>query len=84
MSHDPTLSEMQAFLLTQPYAAEADASDVAQAIYWFCADWHGGQWSNLYSALCCHGYTPGACEAGCEPDGVSILMYEALEAEYAL
>ena len=35
MSRDPTLSEMQEFLLTQPYAAEADASDVAQAIYWF-------------------------------------------------
>ena len=83
MTPDPTLDEMQEFLLGHPYAAEADAFDVAQAIYWFCSDWHGGQWSNLYAALCGVGYTPGDCENGCEPDGMSTFMYEALEAEYA-
>ena len=83
MNLDPTLSEMQAFLLSNPYAAEADSLDVAQAIYWFANDWHSGQWSNLYAALCGVGYTPGACENGCDCFDVAAELYAALEAEYA-
>lgn len=39
--------------------------DVAEAIYWFGAHWHGGQSSNLYSAmsaLC--GFSPGPIATG--------------------
>ena len=48
VSHDPTLSEMQEFLLGRPYAAEADAFDVAQAIYWFA---NGLAWRPMVQPL---------------------------------
>lgn len=52
---DPSLDEMTAFLSRQG----ADEYDAAVAIYWFASQWHGGQWSNLYSALCSCGFEPG-------------------------
>lgn len=59
---DPTIEEMRAHL-TEKYARLAEPSDLAAsvevAIYWFAAQWHGGQWSNLYSAMCATGYRPG-------------------------
>jgi hypothetical protein len=52
--------------------------DVEQAIYWFANDWHGGQWSNLYSALSTSEYHPGALECGCEPESTAADMYQHL------
>jgi hypothetical protein len=71
--------------------------DVAEAIYWFGAHWHGGQSSNLYSAmsaLC--GFSPGPIATGpkmgpryngsvddLEDDGtLANLMYYFLEDYY--
>jgi hypothetical protein len=58
---DPTRDEM----LTALAGAGADEFDIEAAIYWFAADWHGGQWSNLYSALSTSPYRPGLSENGC-------------------
>ena len=60
-AQDPTADEMLAFLLSQPCRSEDDRDDALIAIYWFAADWHGGQSSNLYSALSTSPYSPGPC-----------------------
>jgi hypothetical protein len=67
---DPTRDEMLTAL------AGADEFEVEAAIYWFAADWHGGQSSNLYSALSTSRYRPGTLESCC-PD-------EALDCYYVL
>ena len=46
--------------------------DLEVAIYWFSNDWHGGQWSNLYSVLSTSEYRPGRMETGIgDPDNES-------------
>lgn len=52
--------------------------DAAQGLYWFAADYHGGQGSRLYSILSTLGYCPGASESG--PDESGQEFYAALEA----
>jgi hypothetical protein len=54
---DPTTKEMLDYL--SPLLPEAYEADLHEAIYWFAADYHGGQWSNLYSALCSALFRPG-------------------------
>ena len=55
---DPTRDEMLSLLRAQcPYA---DEFSTEAAVYWFANDWHGGQWSDLYAALCASPYCPGA------------------------
>jgi len=60
---DPTRDEM----LTALAQSSADEFDIEAAIYWFASDWHGGQSSNLYSALSTSPYRPGWSE-NCCPD----------------
>ncbi len=75
---DPTRQEMLDHLATLPFAAETDEFDREEAIYWFAADYHGGQWSNLYSALSTSPYSPGPLTNGPEnPD-----LYQELEAAF--
>ena len=52
-------------LLPTPYW---DRFDIVEAHYWHAADWHGGQWSELYAKLCRIGqyYTPGMLHRGYE------------------
>ena len=38
--------------------------DIEEAAYWIAADCHGGQWSNLYAALCASPYSPGQLACG--------------------
>jgi hypothetical protein len=57
---DPTIEELRAMLIER--CPDADEFDREQAIYWFSADFHGGQWSELYAALCASPYRPGAIE----------------------
>lgn len=78
---DPTRGEMVDFL-SNAYGSDADKCDIAEAIYWFAYDYHGGQWSNLYSALCTSPFSPGPIANGCEPGSLAAMMYEDLEAEY--
>lgn len=83
MMSDPTADEMRAYLATLPYASEADAFDIEEAIYWFANDRHGSQSSNLYSALSTSEFSPGPIASGCEPGGMSSMLYDELEAEFA-
>jgi hypothetical protein len=79
---DPTLEEMREYLGASPYASEMDEFDREEAIYWFANDWHGGQWSNLYSALSQSQYHPGPLTNGPEPGSMSSYLYGDLEHEF--
>ena len=61
---DPTRDEMLTAL------AGADEFDIEAAIYWFANDWHGGQWSNLCSALSTSPYRPALSESGCPEEAL--------------
>lgn len=75
---DPTASEMREFLHGQ--FDDLNIFDREEAIYWFAYAWHGGQGSNLYSALSTSDYSPGPiC---CGPEDATHLT--ALEAEYSI
>jgi len=76
---DPTHEEMYSFLETQACGSEDIRFDIEEAIYWFANDYHGGQWSNLYSVLCQSQYHPGPCTR--EPSDP--FFYDILVAEYA-
>ncbi len=56
---DPTKEEMQHVMIKNFGAPEIDEFDYAAAMYWFASDFHGGQSSNLYSALSTSEYNPG-------------------------
>ncbi len=75
---DPTRQEMLDHLAALPFAAERDEFDREEAIYWFSADYHGGQWSNLYSALSTSPYSPGPLRNGPEETD----LYQELEAAF--
>jgi hypothetical protein len=55
-----------------------DRFDAAQALHWYCVDYHDGQWSELYSLQCALGYTPGCLEHGPEPDSSAAMLYDML------
>lgn len=74
---DPTRLEMIEYLNQQG----CNSFEAEQAIYWFAHDWHGGQGSNLYSALSCSRYRPGPCEAGVS-GSLAEIAYELLEERY--
>lgn len=62
---DPTRDDMVAFLTDQAGGAGSGLEfDIEEAIYWFANDYHGGQWSDLYAALCASEYKPGPCTRG--------------------
>lgn len=43
--------------------------DAAQALYWYCTAWHGGQDSELYSIMSARlGYTPAMSECGIDQE----------------
>jgi hypothetical protein len=79
---DPTRDEMLAFVASLPFASERDESDIEEAIYWYASDYHGGQWSNLYAAICESPFTPGPCSNGPEDDGMAAMLYDDLESEF--
>jgi hypothetical protein len=57
-----------------------DYFDVAQGLYWHCADYHEGQWSERYSILSAQlGYKPSPMEYGPTSE-VSQDVYDALAA----
>lgn len=82
VNSDPTKKEMIAFLEQCGEVAilgiEVDIFDIEAAIYWFASDYHGGQRSNLYSALSCSEYKPSRLARGIEKDSVESFLYDAL------
>lgn len=82
---DPTKEEMLKYL-EHVYSGLLDRAtfdDEAEvAIYWFSNFYHGGQNSNLYSALSTSPFKPGANARGPEKDSVEEDMYNFLSKEY--
>lgn len=72
---DPTRDEMLTL-----FKNEEDSFNVEAAIYWFASDYHGGQATNLYEALCQSPYNPGPLER-CVPDS-ALMYFETLEEGY--
>ena len=77
---DPTREEMLEFLAPIAKQYEAEEFDIEEAIYWFAGDYHGGQWSNLYSALSTSPYKPGICTRA--PGETAQELYDALEEHF--
>ena len=77
---DPTKKEMTDFLATQLCGEDPAEREfnIEEAIYWFAYSYHGGQWSNLYSALSTSLYSPGPLTT--EPEDSFLL--DALVAEF--
>lgn len=74
---DPTKGEMVAFL--KGNFDNYDDFSAEEAIYWFGYNYHGGQNSNLYSALSTSQYKPSPLMNNSdELEGLSEMMYEAL------
>ncbi len=81
MIQDPTKDEMTAFLQSQ-FGPDLEPFDLEGAIYWFANDYHGGQWSNLYSALSTSPFNPGPICRGPEKDTMEEMCYDALESKF--
>lgn len=77
-SFDPTREELDEILRAWPYYLEASAFDIEGAIYWFAYDWHGGQWTNLYSVLSTSAFNPGPRAKGPVPESVEADLYRVL------
>ncbi len=58
MTNDPTRTMMREELIAS--FGDVDEFALEEAIYWFAADYHGGQSSSLYRALSVSPYKPGA------------------------
>jgi hypothetical protein len=77
---DPTRNEMLTFLCGLS-PGETDSFDWEEAIYWFAANYHGGQSTNLYEALSASPYSPGPLRN--EPsEGMPTELYQELVSEY--
>jgi hypothetical protein len=79
---DPTKEEMLNYLQSL-YGQEEGWKDEAEvAIYYFGNDWHGGQFSNLYSAMSTSPYSPGPISTLESEGDFAKMMYEDLEREF--
>jgi len=74
---DPSREEMIEHI-RKVYGREADEFDIEEAIYWFATDYHGGQSSNLYSALSTSEYRPGRMSSGPEEGSMGEMIYSDL------
>jgi hypothetical protein len=74
---DPSRDEMIEHI-QKVYGREADEFDIEEAIYWFASDYHGGQGSNLYSALSTSEYRPGRMSSGPEEGSMGEMIYSDL------
>jgi len=74
---DPSREEMIEHI-RKVYGRDADEFDIEEAIYWFATDYHGGQSSNLYSALSTSEYRPGRMSNGPEEGSMGEMIYADL------
>jgi hypothetical protein len=74
---DPSREEMIEHI-RRAYGREADEFDIEEAIYWFANDYHGGQGSNLYSALSTSEFRPGRMSNGPEEGSMGEMIYADL------
>lgn len=87
MIQDPTAEDMMA-VLVQEWNGLCEVSDIETdgtiAIYWFANNYHGGQTSNLYSALSTSPYKPGPITTFDKDMDTGLVydMYETLTNEF--
>ena len=85
-NNDPTAEEMRAEIRSAFTGlcefGEGLDFDTEAAIYWFANDWHGGQWSNLYSVLSMSPFHPGPTQNGPEEYSTAEAMLGVLVNEY--
>lgn len=60
------------------------AFEIAEGLYWFCNDWHGGQSSELYAVLSCLDYAPAWSEISPADDTDSGERFNAREVYQSL
>ena len=77
VNDDPSRQEMIDYI-RKVYGREADEFDIEEAIYWFANHYHGGQSSNLYSALSTSEYRPGPMTNGPEEGSMGEMIYADL------
>ena len=60
--------------------SEAGISDLIPGLYWSLSEWHGGQSSDTYAALCTLGcvFQPGMTSAPTDPEDSEWSAYDAL------
>lgn len=63
-----------------PLLREAGPFNASCGLYWYAADYHDGQDSELYRLLSTSLYKPGALEKGPEPESASKMIYDSLVA----
>lgn len=80
MTLDPTRDELLAFLSAE--FAEDDEFDREEAAYWFASDYHNGQLSNLYAALCASPYSPGHMSQGVKDSSPAGSIYDELVRQF--
>jgi len=76
---DPTYDELKEALATSSECVVEDEGSVEEAIYAFASDYHGGQWSSLYEALCLSEFEPGPLWDGIEAGTEADFLYGELE-----
>lgn len=74
---DPTRMQMLRAVLAQSWVDRDDKFAIEEGLYWFAYNWHGGQFSNLYSALSTSPFRPGRLSNGPE-DGLGRIIYDFL------
>lgn len=62
---------------------EATLGDLLIGAYWSLTEWHAGQWSDTYAALCAIGrvFRPG-CTNGPEPESGEATAYELINSYF--
>ncbi len=80
---DPTREEMMDYLRLAYGAEEEWENEAEVAIYYFANHYHGGQWSNLYSALSTSPYSPGPFTTLESEGSMATDMYNDLVQKFA-
>ena len=75
---DATRDEMVTFCDAIAVDATSDEFDYEEAIYWFASEYHGGQWTNLYAALCASPFRPSILARQVNRDGMAGWFYDEL------
>lgn len=77
---DPNREELLE-ALEASFGPDLEELDREEAIYWFAANWHSGQWSCLYSVLSNSPFDPGPLARG-PSEGMAREAYDCLEATF--
>jgi hypothetical protein len=57
---------------------DCDPFDIEEAVYWWCADHHSGQWSPEYAILSQSEFRPSPLSNGPAPDSAAKMLYDEM------